>query len=311
MTKSTGSKSPPAKSKPKKDAKAPSEVDAKAEKAGKGKADGAVYKIIHRSLLKNAEYNPRTIDQATAKRLRENIKRTKGLVQAPVWNKRTGNIVGGHQRVAAEDILQGGTDYTLTVAEVDWDLPTEIEQNIALNNAQLAGDFDLLKLDELLERPDIELENAGFNITGLAALHDEYGVDLPEMFIPESERVDPEDDDEMLTEIEDALDEGEEAEAEQEEEEAEAEKIREIKDAKKKFAERQNHMREGNFAIRVVFVSSEACAAFLKAMELDEDAEMVDGMDIAEACGVGETVREAVAKAPKHKKPKKTKEPVE
>lgn len=48
--------------------------------------------------LSPAPYNPRTISEAALKGLRGSVERF-GMVEPVVWNKQTGNIVGGHQRV--------------------------------------------------------------------------------------------------------------------------------------------------------------------------------------------------------------------
>ena len=48
---------------------------------------------VARGELKNAPYNPRVIDKHARKRLTAQLKKM-GLVDALVWNKRTGNLVG-------------------------------------------------------------------------------------------------------------------------------------------------------------------------------------------------------------------------
>ena len=50
--------------------------------------------------LKAAPYNPRRISKEAADGLTKSLERW-GVVQEVVANKRTGHIVGGHQRVAA------------------------------------------------------------------------------------------------------------------------------------------------------------------------------------------------------------------
>ncbi len=86
------------------------------------------------------------------------------LVQPMVWNRRTGHLVSGHQRV---EILR-----SRGVTEVDCvvvDLPLEREQalNITLNNAEVASDWDPGKLvavlEELHERPDFDATLTGFD----------------------------------------------------------------------------------------------------------------------------------------------------
>ena len=60
---------------------------------------------ISRDQIKNAPYNPRIMDDGAKKRLKKNIARH-GLVSALTWNKRTGNLVGGHQRLEQLDALE-------------------------------------------------------------------------------------------------------------------------------------------------------------------------------------------------------------
>jgi ParB-like chromosome segregation protein Spo0J len=48
--------------------------------------------------LHGAAYNPRTINDGAMKGLEASMDRW-GLVQPIVWNKRTNNVVGGHQRL--------------------------------------------------------------------------------------------------------------------------------------------------------------------------------------------------------------------
>ena len=62
------------------------------------------FATINRADIKNAEYNPRVMDKEAKKRLKKNLQEN-GLVSAITWNKRTGNIVGGHQRIEQLDAL--------------------------------------------------------------------------------------------------------------------------------------------------------------------------------------------------------------
>ena len=116
---------------------------------------------IHRGEIKNAPYNPRVISDRAKKLIKENIKNN-GLLGAIIWNETTGNIVGGHQRLAALDALEKGQNYTLTVDVVHLDLKAEKEQNVFLNNSNAQGDWDLKALEKLLA-DDVNLENAGFS----------------------------------------------------------------------------------------------------------------------------------------------------
>lgn len=118
-------------------------------------------RTVHRRELRNAPYNPRVISDAARKKLRANLRRV-GLIEPPVWNRRTGNIVGGHQRVSQLDALHGHDNYLLPVAEVDLDDRTEREQNVFLNNGEAQGEFDLDKLAALYKE-GVDFEHAGFD----------------------------------------------------------------------------------------------------------------------------------------------------
>lgn len=118
-------------------------------------------KTVHRSQLKGAPYNPRYIKAAAKAKLRETLARV-GLVQPIVWNERSGNIVGGHQRIGQLDALEGKPDYCLTVAVLDVDDARERELNLLLNNENVTGEWDLEKLKKILD-DEIEMINTGFD----------------------------------------------------------------------------------------------------------------------------------------------------
>ncbi len=117
---------------------------------------------IHRSRIKNAPYNPRTITDKARKKLEAGMRRH-GLISLPTWNERSGNLVGGHQRLAILDSIAGSEDYELDVVRVDMDDTHEREANLLLNNDAVTGDFDLGKLNEILADTKIELVGTGFD----------------------------------------------------------------------------------------------------------------------------------------------------
>jgi len=91
-----------------------------------------------------------------------------------IWNKRSGNIVGGHQRLK---ILKAQGLTELDVSVVDLDDVKEKALNLALNKT--GGDWDLPKLSDLLlelDVGDIDIEITGFDADELEALL----VDVPE-----------------------------------------------------------------------------------------------------------------------------------
>lgn len=98
--------------------------------------------------LKPAPYNPRTElkpGDATFEKLRKSIE-TFGAVEPIVWNRRTGHVVGGHQRLA---VLKHLGHERVDVVVVDLALQQEKALNLALN--RITGDWDERKLASLIE----------------------------------------------------------------------------------------------------------------------------------------------------------------
>lgn len=113
--------------------------------------------VIKRIQIKNAPYNPRIMDKEAKKKLKEEIK-SHGLVSALTWNKRTGNLVGGHQRLEQLDALEKNDDYEIAVCVVDVDEKEEAILNVLLNNPSLQGDWDLDKLASMGEKFDLDFQ---------------------------------------------------------------------------------------------------------------------------------------------------------
>lgn len=105
--------------------------------------------------LNPAGYNPRTIGEEAFDGLRANIEEF-GLVQPIVWNKRTGNVVGGHQRL---EVLKGEGVVAAMVCQVDLPLGREKALNVALNNPHITGEYDesLQDLLQEIQQDDREL----------------------------------------------------------------------------------------------------------------------------------------------------------
>lgn len=112
----------------------------KADTKGKSKKwtpTPTTLKTMKVSELKPAPYNPRKITEKAKAGLRSSIKRF-GLVEPIIVNKRTGYVVGGHQRL---DILKDIGAITTPVVEVDLASQEEKALNVALNNPSIAGEF--------------------------------------------------------------------------------------------------------------------------------------------------------------------------
>lgn len=114
--------------------------------------------------IRPADYNPRKQlkpeDQQYQKL--ENSLKAFGYVEPIIWNKRTGNVVGGHQRLTVL-LNMGKTEAEVVVV----DLPQHEEKqlNLLLNRAK--GHWDDDKLADLLSEID---EAGGIDLTGF----DEY-----------------------------------------------------------------------------------------------------------------------------------------
>ncbi len=113
--------------------------------------------------LNPAAYNPRK-DLQPGDPEYEKLKRSMqefGYVEPIVWNKRTGNIVGGHQRYKV--LLEMGLQEVDCVV-VDLDETKEKALNIALN--KISGEWDMSLLSDLLSdlmEDDFNIEITGFD----------------------------------------------------------------------------------------------------------------------------------------------------
>jgi hypothetical protein len=89
------------------------------------------------SQLTPANYNPRKISDRALQGLQSSIERF-GMVEPIVWNQRTGNIVGGHQRLKV--LKDKGVEET-DVVVVDFDSNEEVALNVTLNNPSIQGEY--------------------------------------------------------------------------------------------------------------------------------------------------------------------------
>ena len=126
--------------------------------------------------LNPAKYNPRK-DLQPGDPEYEKLKRSIeefGYVEPIVWNKRTGNIVGGHQRYKV--LLDMGMREVDCVV-VDLDDAKEKALNLALNKIQ--GDWDYPKLKDLLlelDTGEFDLEITGFDMDEIEDLMTQFHV---------------------------------------------------------------------------------------------------------------------------------------
>jgi len=96
------------------------------------------------------------------------------MVEPLVWNKRTGNLVGGHQRLK---ILKAMDIKAVEVSVVDLDDANEKALNLALN--KISGEWDLPRLKDLLQEldtGDFDMEITGFDLKEIEDLMSQFHV---------------------------------------------------------------------------------------------------------------------------------------
>lgn len=132
--------------------------------------------------LKGADYNPRQITPKALAKLKTSL-REFGMPQPVIVNSNTGLIVGGHQRWKAAKEL-GWTEVPVTYMDLTDD--EERVMNIALNNGELTGDWDMEQLAKVLQEVD---DKALLEATGFDAQHIDKLIE--EMTAEDEEEIDP------------------------------------------------------------------------------------------------------------------------
>jgi len=130
--------------------------------------------LKHISDLNPSEYNPRKDLQPGEpeyEKLKKSIQEF-DYIDPIIWNKRTGNVVGGHQRIKVLQEL-GWEEVEVSVV----DLPEDKEKalNLALN--KISGDWDFPRLKDLLEElkaGDFDIGITGFDLVEIDDLITEF-----------------------------------------------------------------------------------------------------------------------------------------
>lgn len=118
--------------------------------------------------LNPAKYNPRVELRPGMREWKHLVQSIQefGLVEPIIWNEKTGNVVGGHQRLEVLRYLGYDTAPCSIVNLDDYD---EKLLNIALNKIQ--GEWDYEKLEEILKDLETEVaELSGFSADEIALI---------------------------------------------------------------------------------------------------------------------------------------------
>lgn len=228
------------------------------------------HKIVrmHRSDLKAAEYNPRRISDRNKRKLKSRLKKH-GMVNVVTFNRKTGNIVGGHQRLEALDALEGTNDYYLDVAVIEVDLKEEIEINDSLNNKNLQGEYDAELIAALKDEYDVDIANA-LNFDK-AELTEKFRIQLDDFRdVPE-----------VNQQIEDALNELDDADAE-EKKQREAQKAimanrqqsQDVKNARES-GEYTANSDNRDYDLQIIFNTNKEKQEFLQLLDIKEDTKCI------------------------------------
>lgn len=219
-------------------------------------------RTIHRSQIKEADYNPRMIETKNKSVLGNNLEK-RGLLETLVWNETTGNLVSGHQRLAKLDAYskkkKKNIDYSLTVAVINLSLKEEKEQNIFFNNHRAMGLFDDDKLFNIFQdTPDFDPIMAGMNDEDISF----FGLssDLEEM---------------DTTAVDDVIQEFEQVKTE--EKQAIPPEVKEQRKQEVKAAKAQQKNNEVDTYVTVSFSNQADKRAFMKKIGEQEEANFVKG----------------------------------
>lgn len=241
-------------------------------------------KILKRSEITPSDYNPRTITDEARKALKKNIKEN-GIIGGMVWNKQTGNLVSGHQKLSIADEInkyQDGNDYEIKVEVVDVDLKKEKELNVFFNSKAVQGQMDYKKLAQIF--PDIDASLAGLDGVDISMIEVEIPtnieIEVP-TFEPQQDKVEKAMLEKSITQ---ELDNSKVAPAtsvhKMEQEMSEEEKIAHVKAIKEKVKE--GAVYEGDPYFTISFDSYDNKVQFLESLGFNPDDKFIKGEEFAD-----------------------------
>jgi hypothetical protein len=140
---------------------------------------------IHRSEINLNPVNPKRHTDEKIKLQRKNLQKV-GFLGGIVWNRTTGNLIDGHRRIQAMDLIHKydgtpETDYLVKVEAVEMDEKAEKEQLTYMAVGNTRADLNLIAD----YAADIDLTDVGLSDADLNAIMSfvDIDVDTPEVEI--------------------------------------------------------------------------------------------------------------------------------
>ncbi|AZA49727.1 DNA methylase [Chryseobacterium carnipullorum] len=243
---------------------------------------------LKRSEITPADYNPRTITDEARKSLKKNIKEN-GIIGGMVWNKQTGNLVSGHQKLSIADEVnkyEAGNDYDIKVEVVDVDLKKEKELNIFFNSKAVQGEMDYKKLAQIY--PDIDSALAGLDEVDVSMIEIEMpntdNIEIPSFEPQEEKKINAEYEKSITQELSNAVNHPEAGISEMERKDAkemsDEEKKAHVKAIKEKVKE--GAMMDGEPYFTVSFSDYDAKVQFLEYLGFNPEDKFIKGEELAE-----------------------------
>ena len=230
---------------------------------------------IKRSQITLNPFNPKHHSDRQVTEQKKNLQRV-GYLGGVTWNETTGNLIDGHRRIKALDLINKydgteATDYTVKVEMVAFDEKQEKEQMTFMALGNTKADYELIA--EYL--PDIDYAYAGI---------DEYDLVQIQSFIP-NEAITVEAIDDFITPIDGELDvePGGDPSEREELEPTPSEKKAAVKEAKAAARETaMNKWQDFSAYITISFANADEKRVFCELAEIGENEMFIQGERVLE-----------------------------